>query len=74
MSLVLEHLAAPTDDARMLIAELDAELSGAYAPDQRHGLATFRAGLHCHPRRSSPCAEAVCRARTVARTTRWEHA
>src|SRR5439155_25389522 len=37
MSLVLEHVAAPTDEARGLIAELDVELSSAYAPEQRHG-------------------------------------
>jgi putative acetyltransferase len=38
MSLVLEHVAAPTNEARLLIDELDAELSGAYAPQNRHGL------------------------------------
>src|SRR4051794_1664536 len=38
MSLVVEHVAAPTEDARLLIGELDAELNGAYAPEQRHGL------------------------------------
>jgi putative acetyltransferase len=37
MSLVIEHVAVPTDDARMLIGELDAELNSAYAPEQRHG-------------------------------------
>ena len=42
MSLMLEHVAAPTDDVRMLIGELDAELSGAYAPEQRHGLSLAR--------------------------------
>lgn len=42
MSLVLERVEAPTDDARALIAELDAELSGPYAPDQRHGLSLAR--------------------------------
>jgi putative acetyltransferase len=38
MQIVLEHIAAPTDEARALIGELDAELNGAYAPEQRHGL------------------------------------
>lgn len=38
MSLVVEHVATPTDDARLLIGELDAELNSAYAPEQRHGL------------------------------------
>jgi len=42
MSLVVEHVTAPTDDVQMLIAELDSELSGAYAPEQRHGLSLAR--------------------------------
>src|SRR3989442_1468657 len=42
MSLVLEQVGTPTDDARALIEELDAELSGAYAPEQRHGLSVAR--------------------------------
>ena len=42
MPLVLEHVAAPTDDARVLIDELDAELSGSYAPEQRHGFSIAR--------------------------------
>ena len=42
MSLVLEHVAAPTDDARMLIGELDAELNATSAPEQRHGLSIDR--------------------------------
>jgi putative acetyltransferase len=49
MSLVIERIATPTDDARRLIEELDAELNGAYTPEQRHGLnfaAIFRPGLH----------------------------
>ena len=48
MSLVLEHVEAPTEDARMLIEELEAELSGAYAAEQRHGLSierVFRPGV-----------------------------
>ena len=48
MSLVLEHVSSPTDDARTLIGELDAELNGSYAPDQRHGLSLdriFQAGV-----------------------------
>ena len=42
MPLVLELVQAPTDDARALIGELDAELGGAYAPEQRHGLSVAR--------------------------------
>src|SRR5215218_6384680 len=42
MSLVIEHVAQPTDDARALIGELDAELSGEYAPEQRHGFSIDR--------------------------------
>src|SRR5256885_6438513 len=38
MSLILEHIPSPTDDARALIGELDAELNPAYAQEQRHGL------------------------------------
>jgi putative acetyltransferase len=42
MSLVIEHIQAPTDDVRLLIQELDTELAGPYAPDQRHGLTLAR--------------------------------
>lgn len=42
MTLALEHVDRVTDDARMLIEELDAELSGPYTPDQRHGLSIER--------------------------------
>ena len=42
MSFEIELVSSPTDDARLLIAELDAELSGPYAPDQRHGLIMAR--------------------------------
>ena len=42
MSIVIEHIAAPSDDARALIGELDAELSGEYAPEQCHGLSVER--------------------------------
>ena len=48
MSIVIEWVDAPTDDARALIGELDAELGAAYAPEQRHGLSVarvFRPGL-----------------------------
>lgn len=38
MSLQIENVCAPTDDVRLLIGELDAELGAAYAPEQRHGL------------------------------------
>ena len=42
MPLVLEQVAAPTDDARLLLGELDAALSGAYPPESRHGLSIAR--------------------------------
>jgi putative acetyltransferase len=42
MPIALEHIAFPTDDARLLIGQLDAELSGPYAPEQRHGLSVER--------------------------------
>lgn len=48
MPLVIEHVESPTEDARVLIGELDAELGGAYAPEQRHGLSlarVFRPGV-----------------------------
>jgi putative acetyltransferase len=34
----LEQVESPTDSVRLLIGELDAELNGEYAPQQRHGL------------------------------------
>jgi putative acetyltransferase len=42
MSVVLEHISSPTDDAVALIGELDAELSGPYSAEQRHGLSLAR--------------------------------
>lgn len=38
MNLVLEPTSAPTDDARALVEELEAELSEGYEPHQQHGL------------------------------------
>lgn len=38
MTIELEQVGSPTADARGLVGELDAELSGSYAPEQRHGL------------------------------------
>ena len=46
MSLVIEHITAPSDDARGLIGELDAELSGEYEPEQCHGLSVERVFQH----------------------------
>lgn len=37
-TITIERETAPTDDVRLLIGELDAELGAAYAPEQRHGL------------------------------------
>jgi putative acetyltransferase len=48
MSLVIEHVQRPTDDARALIDELEAELQAVYAAEQRHGLSVdrvFREGI-----------------------------
>jgi putative acetyltransferase len=48
MSLSIETVSAPTDDARRLVGELEAELSSVYPPEQRHGLSLdrlFRPGL-----------------------------
>lgn len=42
MSLTVEHVPAPTEDVRMLIGELDVELSESYPPEQRHGLSLDR--------------------------------
>ena len=36
--IAIERLAAPTQDARELIAELDEVLGAVYEPHQRHGL------------------------------------
>jgi putative acetyltransferase len=38
MALRLEHVITPTDDACTLISELEAELSGRFTAEQRHGL------------------------------------
>ncbi len=38
MTITLERTTAPTDDARALIEELEAELSEGYEPHQQHGL------------------------------------
>ncbi len=37
MPLVLEQVKTPTEDARLLIENLEAELSGPYSAEQRHG-------------------------------------
>ena len=42
MSPELELVNSPTDDARALIEELEAELSGPYAAEQRHGYSVER--------------------------------
>jgi len=42
MTIVLEVVEAPTDEARALIQELEAELSGLYAAEQRHGYSIER--------------------------------
>jgi GNAT superfamily N-acetyltransferase len=42
MSLLVELVETPTDDARALIEALEAELSGSYTADQRHGYGVAR--------------------------------
>jgi putative acetyltransferase len=42
MPLVLELVETPTDDARRLIDELEAELGGHFPPEQRHGYSVDR--------------------------------
>jgi GNAT superfamily N-acetyltransferase len=42
MSLVVELVGTPTDDARVLIEALEAELSGSYTAEQRHGYSVAR--------------------------------
>jgi putative acetyltransferase len=42
MSLTLERIASATPEARALINELETELSGLYAAEQRHGLSVER--------------------------------
>jgi putative acetyltransferase len=42
LSIVLELTERATDEARALIGELEAELSGPYTADQRHGLSVER--------------------------------
>ena len=37
MALLLELIKTPTDEARILIEELEAELSGDFSAEQRHG-------------------------------------
>ncbi len=39
MTIRIEPAPAPTDDVRILVEELDRELSQHYPPEQRHGLA-----------------------------------
>lgn len=48
MDLEIEHAQTPTDEVCALIGELETELSGSYAPEQRHGLniaQVFRPGI-----------------------------
>lgn len=42
MTIELAHCTAPTDHARILVSELDAELSGAYSAEQAHGFSIDR--------------------------------
>ena len=42
MTVTLEHVATPTDDARTLIGELDAVLNAESPPEQRHGYSIER--------------------------------
>jgi putative acetyltransferase len=42
MALVIEQVDAPTDVARALVDELEAELSASYVAEQRHGVSIAR--------------------------------
>ena len=42
MPITVEPVDSPTDEARALIAELDAELAGPYPAENRHGLSVER--------------------------------
>ena len=42
MPIVIHQVDTPTDEARLLIEELEAELNGNYAAEQRHGLSVER--------------------------------
>lgn len=42
MEITVEPVAAPTDEARALVAELDATLAALYEPHQRHGFSLER--------------------------------
>jgi putative acetyltransferase len=42
MPIVLEQVQSPTADAKLLVGELDAELSGVYSSEQQHGLSIER--------------------------------
>src|SRR5688572_15146583 len=42
MSLIVEHVTTPTDDARVLIGELDAVLHADSPPENRHGYSVER--------------------------------
>lgn len=42
MSIVIERVESPTDDARMLIEALEAELSQSFTAEQRHGLSVAK--------------------------------
>ena len=42
MSLIVEHVTTPTDDARTLIGELDAVLHADSPPENRHGYSVER--------------------------------
>jgi putative acetyltransferase len=49
MNLTIEKTEQPTEETRILIQQLEAELSPHYAPHQRHGLqleAIFQPGIH----------------------------
>ena len=42
MPVAIERIQAPTDDARTLVDELEAELSAQYPPENRHGYVIAR--------------------------------
>lgn len=42
MTITLQHIDRPTDDARALVEELDATMGAIYSTEQRHGLSIDR--------------------------------
>ena len=60
---MIEHVTAPTDEARTLVDELEATLAAEYPAEQRHGFAIealFRPGVHFFLARDTRSAIGCC--------------